>query len=97
MNTIIAWLKSKNWTAHTVAGILIAGCGIIAADPQVQAFITSNLSAHPAAAAEIVSLAVIVAKYTHSSSPAGTLATARVITASPNAPTSAQVDAASMK
>ena len=94
MQVIVAWLKSKNITAHTVCAVLIAAAGIIASDSQVQDFLGNLLKAHPAAAAQIVALAVIVAKYSHSSSPAGRMATARAIAANGNTPTAAQVDAA---
>lgn|SRR5208283_1745283 len=94
MNVIIAWLKSKNITAHAIAAALITAATIIATDSQVQDFLANLLKAHPAIAAQIVALAVIIAKYNHSSSAAGTLARARAITANGDAPTAAQVDAA---
>ena len=47
-----------------------------------------------ALAGDIIILAGIVAKYSHSSSPAGTVANAKAIMAQPNAPTAAQVDSA---
>jgi len=97
MNTISAWFRSKNITTHTIAIVVLSVAGFIAADPQAQALITQTLAAHPAAASEIVGLALIIAKYSHSSSPAGTVATSRNILANGNAPTAAQVDAADVK
>ena len=88
-----AWAKSKNWTTHAVIGTAIGLAGVIAADPAIQDWIKTTLAAHPQIASLIVLASLAVAKNSHSSSPAGTLATARVINDSPNAPTSAQVDA----
>jgi hypothetical protein len=72
----------------------VTTAGIVASDTQVQQFLVGILAQHPAAAAQGIALAVIIAKYTHSSSPAGTLATARDIKAGPGTPTAKQVDAA---
>jgi hypothetical protein len=96
MNEIIAWFKSKNITAHVLAGLAITAATVITSDQQVQQFLVAVLKAHPAAAADIVLAAGIIAKYTHSSSPAGTLATANEIKSQPDAPTAAQVDAATV-
>ena len=97
MTNLIAWFKSKGWTAHAVFAACIAAAGIIGADTQVQQFLAGLFANHPAIAAQIIALAVIIAKYTHSSSAAGTLANARNIQASPDAPTASQVDAATTK
>ena len=94
MNTIIAWFKSKNITAHTVAAFLLAAAGLIASDQQVQDFIVAMFKAHPALGSEIVAGALIIAKYSRSSSAAGTVARSRAILSNGNAPTAAQVDAA---
>jgi len=95
MAAFIAWLKSKNITTHTIAALGISAAGLITFDPQVQQFVLTLLKAHPALAGDIIILAGIVAKYSHSSSPAGTVANAKAIMALPNAPTAAQVDSAS--
>ena len=97
MNSIAAWFRSKNITTHTVGAAVFGLAGIIATDRQVQQYVVQLFVAHPALAAQIIGGAVIIAKYSHSSSPAGTLATARAINDSPNAPTRAQVDAAQGK
>jgi hypothetical protein len=94
---IVAWFKSKNITAHSLAAILITAAGIVTFDPQVQQFLVDLLKAHPVLASDIILFAGIVAKYTHSSSPAGTVANAKEILAQPDAPTSSQVDAATQK
>lgn len=93
----IAWLKSKNVTTHTVGALCITLAGLITLDPQVRDFLLLLFKAHPALGSDIVLLAAIIAKYSHSSSPAGTLATARAIQSAPDAPTSAAVDAATTK
>jgi hypothetical protein len=94
---ITAWLKSKNLTSHTVAAGAIALAGLIMADQQVRDFIISASVAHPKIGAGIIALAGIILKYSHSSSPAGTVATAEVIQASPNAPSPSAVEAAKGK
>ena len=96
-NQFVAWLRSKNWTAHTIFALAATAAGIIASDQQVQQFLGDLLKAHPAAAAQIVALAVIIAKYSRSSSDAGTLAKARAVNDAPNAPTTAEVNAADTK
>ena len=97
MNILIAWAKSKNWTTHTVIAAAIGLAGLIAADPAIQDWIKTTLAAHPQLASLIVLASLAVAKNSHSSSDAGTLATARTITSSGDAPTAAQVDAATTK
>jgi hypothetical protein len=97
MNTITAFFKSKNFTAHTFAALCVATAGIITTDPQVQQILVGLFKNHPAALADVMLLAGLILKYMRSSSDAGTLATAREIHASGNAPTAAEVDAASMK
>jgi hypothetical protein len=97
MNTIIAWLKSKSYLSHSVAAFAILLAGLITTDPQVRDFITTIFQAHPALGADLVLLAGIIAKYSHSSSPAGTVATAREIVSAPNSPSIAKVDAADTK
>lgn len=97
MNTIIAWFHSKSITSHSIAAGAIVLAGLITVDPQVRDFVTSLFQAHPTLGADIVLLAGLIAKYTHSSSPAGTMATSRAIITTPDAPTKAQVDAADTK
>ena len=64
-----------------------------AALPSTESLATT-LAAHPQVASLIVLASVAIAKQSHSSSDAGTLATARAIRAAPDTPTVAQVDAA---
>jgi hypothetical protein len=94
---ISAWFRSKSWTAHTVAAGLVTLAGIVALDPQAQRFITALFKGHPEAVSEIILFAGLVAKYSQSSSPAGTMATARVIADKPDAPTASEVERASAK
>jgi hypothetical protein len=95
MNRIAIWFRSKNWTTHTVIAGAVSLAIFIAADPAIQGWIKTTLAAHPQLASLIVLASIAVAKNSHSSSAAGTLATARVINAAPDTPTSAQVDDAS--
>ena len=97
MEKLAAWFRSKNITAHTIAVLAVSAAGLITGDQQVRDFLIELFKAHPVMATDIIMAATILAKYSHSSSAAGTLATARVINDSPDAPTAAAVDAASTK
>lgn len=96
MNALVAWLKSKNWSTHSIAIVLGSIATFISADPQAQQFLVSLLKAHPAIATEIIAFAGIVVAYKKSSSAAGTVAQAKVIEASANPPTPEQVAAATL-
>ena len=94
MNAILAWLKSKSITSHTVAAAAVALSTLIMTDEQARDFVLKLFAAHPKIGTTIVALAGIILKYSHSSSPAGTVATAQQIVAAPDPPTQAAVDAA---
>lgn len=94
MNSIAIWFRSKNWTTHTVIAGAVSLALVVASDPAIQDWIKVTLSLHPQLASLIVLASIAVAKNSHSSSPAGTLATARVINALPDAPTASEIDAA---
>ena len=94
MEALLAFFRSKNITSHTVAAAVITLAGLIMSDEQVRDFVLSTFQAHPKIGTSIVALAGIVLKYSHSSSSAGTIATAEKIVAAPNPPTPAEVDAA---
>jgi hypothetical protein len=97
VNALIAWIRSKNITSHTVAVASIALATIITTDQQVRDFILGLFKDHPAIGSDIVLLAGVILKYAHSSSPAGAVAESRAVLAKPDAPTAAQVDAATTK
>lgn len=94
MAALIAWLKSKSVTSHSVAAGAVFIAGLISTDAQVRNIVLSFFEKHPAIGTDIVAIAGIILKYSHSSSPAGKVAAAQVIEASPNPPTQAAVDAA---
>ena len=91
---LIAWFKSKNITAHSIAVIAIAAATAITTDEQVRSFVTGMFQNHPKIFTGIMSAAAIILKYSHSSSAAGTVANAQSIEASPKPPTPAAVQAA---
>ena len=95
MNWIISWFRSKNLTAHSiaVAGLFVAT--LITTDQTVRDFVLKMFHDHPDVGTYIVVLSGIVLKYTRSSSAAGTVAAAKIIIAQPDAPTHAEVEAAS--
>jgi hypothetical protein len=70
MNTILAWLKSRNITSHTITAFLVAAAGLIVGDQQVRSFLMSTFSAHPKIAAEIVAAAGIILGYSNPVGPA---------------------------
>lgn len=91
---IATWLRSKNITSHTVAAFALSAAALITTNQQVQQFVLALFKAHPAVGADIVLLAGIILKYSHSSSDEGTLATAQTIKVSRGDLTAADIDAA---
>ena len=98
MNALIArlvmWVKSKKWSTHAMILGVVGLAGLIASDQQVQQYITGSFSAHPKIAADIIGLALIIAKVTISRTTAATVAHANVIMSGPNPPTKAEVKSA---
>ena len=94
MNAILAWLKSKNISTHTIAVALIAAATIISSDQTVRDFILTLFKDHPIIGTDLIALAGIILKYSHSLSDAGAVANAKAILDKPDSPTVAQVDAA---
>jgi hypothetical protein len=92
--SITAWLKSKNITAHSVAVAAIFISTAIVEDQQVRDFILKLFQVHPKVGTSIVALAMIVLKYSHSSSAAGAVVAAKEVMASPTPPTREQIQAA---
>jgi hypothetical protein len=101
---LVAWAKSKNITTHTVGGFIVAFAVAYNSSSDMRNYISTLFVGYPVVATKIAVLMTDIAagvalwrNFSHSSSPAGTLATAREIHAQPDAPTSAQIDAASTK
>ncbi len=94
MDGLAAWFKSKNWTAHTVAVAAIGVATAITTDETVRSFLVGVFQLHPKIVAGITGAAVLVLKYSHSSSPAGTVANAESVLAAPNPPTATAIQAA---
>jgi hypothetical protein len=99
-----AWFRSKNITTHTVGAVIVAAAFAYDGSPALRDYIGTLFTGYPVVvthlgvlAANIVGAVTLWRNYSHSSSAAGTLATARTINALPDAPTSAQVDAAQGK
>jgi hypothetical protein len=91
---ILAWIRSKNITAHSIAAIGVIVATLITSDQTVRNFVLELFEKHPAIGTDIVVFAGIIIKYSNSSSAAGTVAVAKVILDSPNPPTKAAVEAA---
>ena len=94
MNKLLAWLRSKNVTSHSIALGVVSLAGLIMGDEQVRSWITGAFVDHPRISTAIIGAASIILKYSHSSSPAGAVAQAKEVINSPDAPTASQVDAA---
>jgi hypothetical protein len=92
-----AWFKAHNWSTHSIAAFLAVAAGIIVADPQAKALVLSLFKNNPDLGTAIVTLAGIYVAYKTSHSPAGIMAESKAIQAQPDAPTAAEVDAATTK
>jgi len=99
--TVVAWLKSKNLTTHVVVGFLFSFAVAYTSSDALRQQIATVFIGYPIVVTklgiicgDIVILASIWAKISHSSSPAGTVANAEVIMSLPSAPTSAAIEAA---
>jgi hypothetical protein len=94
-NTLVAWLKSKNITTHTIG--VAAGLAMLAISDNAwgcRDLLLKLFHDHPSLGADIVLISGAFAAYKRSSSNAGAVAVAKVVMDSPNAPTSAAIDAA---
>jgi hypothetical protein len=97
MNWLSAWFKAHNWSTHSIAAFLAVAAGIIVANPQAKALVMQFFKSNPDLGTAIVTLAGIYVTYKTSHSPAGMVAASKAIMANGNAPTAAQVDAATTK
>ena len=107
MNNIAAWFRSKNDLTHTIGTAIVGFAFAYNSSPDLRNHIASLMVGFPVVVTrlgvvttDIVAAVTLWRNYAHSSSPAGTLATANFIRSDRNpdvAPTAAQVDAASVK
>ena len=100
-NQFRAWMASKNVTTHTVGAAIIAFAFTYDSSPALRNYIGTVFVGYPVVVtklgiltANVVAGVTLWRSYSHSSSPAGILATAQVITSLPNPPTQAAIDAA---
>jgi hypothetical protein len=99
-----SWFRSKNITTHSV-GLAVAGFLIAYnTSPDLRNYISGLFVGYPVIATRVGVILTNAAaglilwrNFSHSSSAAGTLATARQIYDKPDAPTAKEVDAASVK
>lgn len=96
METIRAWLYSRNITSHTIAIVIVSAATLYTTDQQVRDFTIQLFHNHPTIPADLLALAGIVMKYSSAHSPAGVVAEAKAVMNSPNPPTSAAVNAATI-
>jgi hypothetical protein len=100
-NKFQAWLKSKNVTTHTVGAAILTFAVAYDSSPDLRNYIGTVFVGYPVVVtklgiltANIVAGVTLWAKFSHSSSSAGTLAKAQTIASLPNPPTQAAIDAA---
>jgi len=94
MNYLSAWFKAHNWSTHSIAVVLAGLATLIVTNPQAKAFVLQFFKNNPDLGTAIVTLAGIYVAYKTSHSPAGIMAESKAIQAQPDAPTAAEVDAA---
>ena len=102
MNRLIAniqaWFLSKGGFTHVMAGLVLAAVGAFGAVPAFHTLCMNLYRLLPGWAEQAILAALgIYAWYRVSRSPAGTVAAAKAIMANGNAPTAAEVDAATTK
>ncbi len=93
---IKSWLRSRNISSHAIAAVIVSAATLYTTDQQVRDFTIQLFRAHPTIPADMLALAGIIMKYSSAHSPAGVVAEARTVLASPNAPSVAEVVAATV-
>lgn len=71
MNQLLAWLKTKNITSHTIAAALVAIATLISTDEQARTLLETLLIKHPTIMPDIMLLAGVILKYSRDSSTRG--------------------------
>ena len=95
---IQAWFLSKGGFTHVMALLFTGAMAAFAAVPQFHQLVMTVYQALPSWVEELAGTAIALYAWYHTShSQAGILSSARTIIESPNAPTAAQVDAATTK
>ena len=67
IDKLLSWLKSKNVTSHTVAGVVTAACLAYVGDQQVRDFVNGLFEHHPKILGVITASVALWLKYSHSS------------------------------
>ena len=103
-NKLVAWMKSKNITVHTLGLGIVGFAAAYDSSPDLRNYIGTVFTGYPVVVtrlgeltANIVAGVTLWRNYAHSSSPAGIVAASRDVLDSPNPPTAAQIDAADVK
>jgi hypothetical protein len=73
MNAIAKWLKSRNITSHTIAGVVASAFALYSSDQQFRDFVIASLQQHPKILAGIATAAGIYFKYSGAHSPSGVI------------------------
>ena len=100
---LAAWARSKNITTHTIGAGIVTAALAYDSSPDLRNYIGTLFAGYPVVVTHVGVLCANIGagvalwrNFSHSSSAAGTLATARAIVDDPKilTPTTAQVDAA---
>ena len=94
MSKLIAWVRSKHWSAHAIFLTIFGIASIITADQHVRDFVLVTFKRWPDIGTWVIAAAGIITVYKNFASQAGTVASAQVIMAAPNPPTQAEITAA---
>ena|SRR3569833_147130 len=73
MDWVVKWLRSRNITSHTVAGVITLIAFTYISDTEVRSYVTELLQNHPKIIAFITWVFVMWLKYSNAHSPIGTL------------------------
>jgi hypothetical protein len=97
MNNLIAWFKAQHWSTHAILLAFGTAATIIYTDPSAKQLVLTFFKNNPDLGTTIITLAGFYVTLKSPHSDAGTLAKANAILDKPDAPTAAQVDAATTK
>jgi hypothetical protein len=93
MKDLVAWLKSRNISSHSIAVGAVALCSLIMTDETIRNFVLNLFAEHPKIGTAIVTIAGIILKYSPARTPAAIVGEAQKIVAAPNPPNQTEVNA----
>jgi hypothetical protein len=97
VDIIKAWLNAHNVTTKSILAFIVSGSCIISTVPQAKDFVLLTFQRHPYVGTWVMAAAGLITLLMSPHSDAGALAHANAIKAKPDAPTAADVSAATTK